>query len=54
MLDYHQKKIMKKTYIDLDTFGITTIGQNTYVSAWVKQDYPKIQKLNDGRLFSSE
>ena len=48
------KKNNEKTYIDLDTFGAVSIGQKTYISAWVKQDYPKIKKLNDGKLFSSE
>lgn len=42
------------TYIDLDTFGSVTINNNIYVSAWIKQDYPRIQKLPDGRVFSSE
>ena len=48
------KKDNEKTYIDLDTFGAVNINQNIYVSAWVKQVYPSVQRLTDGRIFSSE
>lgn len=48
------KRDNEKTYIDLDTFGAVKINQNIYVSAWVKQDYPVLRRLPDGRVYSSE
>ncbi len=49
------KSQKEKTYFDLDTFGVGYFNnKNFYLMAWIRNEYPKEQKLTNGQTYSAE